>query len=75
MTRPYMHDGALASLEEVVAFYNQGGAGHPEQDPRIRPLGLDAGETADLVAFLEALTSPDLACLAAGARVNPPDNH
>lgn len=74
-TRPYMHDGALSSLEDVVAFYNQGGAGHPEQDPRVRPLGLDAGEEADLVAFLKALTSPDLACLAAGARINPPDNH
>lgn len=75
VTRPYMHDGALPSLAAVVSFYNQGGAGHPQQDPRIRPLGLDAGEEAALVAFLEALTSPDIACLAAEARIEPPDNH
>ncbi len=56
LTGPYMHDGSLSSLRDVVEFYNRGGAPHPGQDPRVRPLGLDARETAALVAFLESLT-------------------
>ncbi|MCC0028781.1 MAG: methylamine utilization protein MauG [Brucellaceae bacterium] len=75
MTPPYMHDGALHSLRAVIEFYNSGGPGHAGQDPRIRPLGLSEGELDDLEAFLDSLTSPDLACLAAEARVNRPDNH
>lgn len=75
MTRPYMHDGALTTLGAVIRFYNEGGPGHPEQDPRIRPLGLSEADMADLEAFLESLTSPGLDCLAAEARVLPPDNH
>jgi cytochrome c peroxidase len=73
-TPPYMHDGRLATLGAVVEFYDSGGPGHDVQDPRIRPLGLSEGEKADLVAFLNSLTSPGLACLAAEARVEPPDN-
>lgn len=70
LTAPYMHDGSLATLEEVVEFYNNGGRLRPE-DPLspflsggIRPLNLNAREKADLVAFLNALTSPDVARLA-----------
>jgi cytochrome c peroxidase len=48
---PYMHDGSLATLEDVVAFYDRGGDGTV-----LRPLGLDEGERRDLVAFLKALT-------------------
>lgn len=75
VTRPYMHDGALHSLAEVIAFYNEGGPATAGQDPRIRPLGLSAGEMADLEAFLEGLTSDGLACVLAEARHQPPDNH
>ncbi|MBK0325935.1 c-type cytochrome [Rhodobacteraceae bacterium F11138] len=75
MTRPYMHDGGLTTLQEVVEFYNDGGSGHARQDPRIRPLGLNPGEIADLVAFLQGLTGSSLNCLAAEARSAPPDNH
>jgi len=53
---PYMHDGSLKTLDEVVAFYNKGGHGNPWQSPEIQPLNLTASEQADLVAFLEALT-------------------
>ena len=60
LTAPYQHDGSEASLAEVVRFYNLGG-----RDPRsygkaldIRPLHLTDAELDDLVAFLEALTSP-----------------
>ncbi|MBV7393216.1 cytochrome-c peroxidase [Mameliella sediminis] len=74
MTPPYMHDGYFGTLREVLTFYNQGGVRHPEQDPRIRPLGLTETEIDDIEAFLGSLTSPDLPCLAAEARVAPPDN-
>jgi cytochrome c peroxidase len=53
---PYMHNGALATLADVVAFYNRGGGEHPNKSPLMQPLGLTAGEQADLVAFMHALT-------------------
>ncbi|EGV33337.1 Cytochrome-c peroxidase [Thiorhodococcus drewsii AZ1] len=56
LTAPYMHDGRFLRLEEVVAFYDRGGVSNPLQDPRIRPLGLTARESRDLVAFLTSLT-------------------
>jgi cytochrome c peroxidase len=57
-TAPYMHDGSVATLTDVVEFYNGGGRANPSLDHRIRPLGLTAAERADLVAFLGALTGP-----------------
>ncbi|MFA9459453.1 cytochrome-c peroxidase [Thiohalorhabdus sp. Cl-TMA] len=57
-TGPYMHDGSMATLMEVVEFYNQGGNDNPYLDRRIRPLGLTEQQKEDLVAFLRALTSP-----------------
>ena len=51
-----MHDGSMRSLEEVVAHYNRGGAGHRNQDPRVKPLELDSLEQQALVAFLKGLT-------------------
>lgn len=56
VTAPYMHDGSLGTLEEVVEHYARGGRGHPNTDPLILPLDLSAREKADLVAFLRALT-------------------
>ncbi len=57
LTPPYMHDGSMATLEEVIEFYNQGGHTHPEnQDPRIQPLYLTKQEKSDLIQFLESLT-------------------
>ena len=55
ITAPYMHDGGLKSLREVIEHYNQGGKADPRKDPRIRPLGLEEREKLDLLAFLEAL--------------------
>jgi cytochrome c peroxidase len=55
LTGPYLHDGSLASLEEVVEFYNRGGGANPNLDPILGPLGLSKDEVRDLVAFLEAL--------------------
>jgi cytochrome c peroxidase len=50
---PYMHDGSLATLRDVVEFYNKGGV--PGLNERIRPLGLSKEEMDALVAFLHAL--------------------
>ncbi len=58
LTAPYMHDGSLATLEEVVDFYDKGGGRNARLDPRIRPLRLSATDRDALVAFLRALTSP-----------------
>ena len=50
-----MHDGSLATLEDVVEFYDRGGVRNPNQDRRMRPLNLSADEKRQLVAFLKAL--------------------
>jgi cytochrome c peroxidase len=52
---PYMHDGSLATLRDVVEFYNRGGARTPGTSARLRPLGLSNEEMDALVAFLHAL--------------------
>ncbi len=67
-TAPYMHDGSLATLEEVVEFHDRGGQPSPHRDPALRPLGLSAQEKRDLVAFLRAL-SGDEAYAADGRRL------
>lgn len=54
-TFPYMHDGSLATLEEVVEFFDKGGHPNPWLDPEIKPLGLSAEEKRDLSSFLVAL--------------------
>ena len=59
VSAPYMHDGSLETLDDVIAAYVQGGRGHPNTDPTIQPLDLDPGEQADLRAFLESLTDQD----------------
>jgi cytochrome c peroxidase len=56
LTAPYMHDGSLATLEDVVQFYDQGGRANPNLDPDIRPLRLTAEDKRALGAFLRALT-------------------
>lgn len=59
-TAPYMHDGSLRTLEEVVAYYDRGGNPDPDRDARVRPLRLSAAERADLVEFLKSLTADPL---------------
>lgn len=54
-TAPYMHDGSLATLPEVVDFYDRARP-NPWLDPEIRPLGLGIDQKRHLVAFLESLT-------------------
>ena len=54
-TAPYMHDGSLATLEDVVDFYDRGGRPNPQLDPEMRPRQFSADEKTALVAFLRAL--------------------
>lgn len=68
ITGPYMHDGSLATLEEVVEFYVQGGEENPLKDPLITPLSLTEQEKKDLVSFLNALTGSNVDRLAKEAR-------
>ncbi len=74
LTAPYMHDGSLRTLDDVVRFYDGGGVAHPGLDPLIRPLGLAEDEIAALVAFLEALTGDGVVALVADARSAPVGN-
>ncbi len=60
LTAPYFHDGSVRSLREVVEHFNRGGEGHPNQDPRVKPLGLNEQEVKDLVEFLRSLTDTTL---------------
>lgn len=56
-TAPYMHDGSLATLKDVVDFYNRGGStDDPELDADMQPLNLSAEEVEFLVEFLKALS-------------------
>ena len=54
-TAPYMHDGSIATLDEVVEFYDRGGNKNPALDPELRPLRLTASEKESLIAFLASL--------------------
>lgn len=65
VTAPFMHDGSIETLRDVVVHYNNGGVTN-ESDPvndflsgGIRPLNLTDEQIDDLVAFLETLTSPE----------------
>ncbi len=55
-TAPYMHDGSLKTLEEVVEFYNRGGGKNPHLDSAMEPLGLTKDEMKALVEFVKALS-------------------
>ncbi len=60
-TAPYMHNGVLNSLADVVEFYDKGG-GVSNQPAELKPLNLTVSEKASIVAFLESLTgaAPDV---------------
>ncbi len=65
---PYMHDGSIATLEEVIDLYDRGGIERPSRSVLIRPLGLTDAERADLIAFLDTLTAPPKTASAAALR-------
>ena len=56
MTAPYMHDGSLQTLQQVIDHYQSGGKNHPHKNPILKPLDLTPSEQKDLSGFLMALT-------------------
>ena len=61
LTRPYMHNGVYATLQDVVEHYNRGGDEKESLDPNMQPLNLSEQEKTDLVEFLKSLTSAQVA--------------
>lgn len=62
-TYPYMHNGMLETLRDVVVFYNEGGGENEfaaTKTGMIQPLGLDDGEIDAIVAFLESLSGDEI---------------
>ncbi len=60
LTAPYMHNGSLRSLSDVLDFSNAGGVAHEQLDPLIKPLNLSPKDLAALLAFLQALTGDNV---------------
>ena len=71
LTAPYMHDGSLGSLREVIQFYDAGGVPNELLDPLIRPLRLNEQEKRDLLAFMESLTGSNVNTLVSDAFAAP----
>ena len=65
-TAPYMHNGVLETLEEVITFYNDGGGEGEGKSPLLKPLGLTEDEQWDLLEFLESLSGEEI-------RMTPPE--
>lgn len=73
ITAPYMHDGSLSTLKEVVDFYNQGGVDNPNKDKLIKPLYLSDSEKNALTDFLNTLTGENINILVKEARDSYPN--
>lgn len=71
LTAPYMHNGSLSTLRDVVEFYNRGGVQNELLDPLIRPLNFTPQEMDDLTAFLESLTGDNVDMLVSDAFAAP----
>lgn len=56
LTAPYMHNGTIATLEEVILHYESGGKSHPNKSDILQPLDLTASERNDLIEFFKSLT-------------------
>jgi cytochrome c peroxidase len=74
LTAPYMHNGSLSNLQEVVEFYNAGGIKNDLLDPLIHPLNLSAEEISNLVSFLTNLTGDNVDELISDAFAVPVGN-
>lgn len=58
LSAPYMHDGSLATLMDVVEHYNKGGTANPHLSDKVKPLKLTDQEKQDIVEFMKACTGP-----------------
>ena len=56
ITGPYMHDGSLKTLEEVVDHYSKGGNNNYNKNELIKPFEISSSEKNDLISFLKCLT-------------------
>ena len=56
LTAPYMHDGSLQTLEEVIDHYMKGGNEHTNKNSIIKPFILSRTDRKNLVSFLKSLT-------------------
>ena len=74
LTAPYMHNGSLRTLRQVVEFYDRGGIRNELLDPLIQPLGLSGAEMDSIVAFLNSLTGSNVDELVADALSEPVGN-
>jgi cytochrome c peroxidase len=74
LTAPYMHDGSISTLREVIEFYDNGGIENKLRDPLIQPLGLSEQEANQLLAFLDALTGDNVDSLVSDAFAVPVGN-
>jgi cytochrome c peroxidase len=59
LTAPYMHDGSIASLEEVILHYESGGKNHLNKNPILQPFKLTKRQRKELISFLKSLTDPN----------------
>lgn len=59
-TAPYMHNGMLPTLEEVLDFYDRGAGKHRNKSPLLKPLGLTREEKRALTAFLKSLSGDEI---------------
>jgi len=59
LTAPYMHDGSIATLGEVIDHYASGGVQTPVKSPRLKGFAITNAETTDLLAFLNSLTDQE----------------
>lgn len=71
LTAPYMHDGSLPKLRDVLRFYNRGGVPNEGLDSRIKPLGLDDAELDDILEFLQSLTGSNVDVIVSDAFAAP----
>lgn len=71
LSPPYMHNGSLSTLGDVVRFYNQGGVANENLSPLVKPLGLSDTEIDELVAFLQSLTGSNVEDLVSDAFAAP----
>jgi cytochrome c peroxidase len=74
LTAPYMHNGSISTLREVIDFYDRGGINNELLDPLLQPLRLSDEESRQLLAFLQALTGDNVDALVADAFAVPVGN-
>jgi cytochrome c peroxidase len=61
LTGPYMHDGSMKTIDEVISHYEKGGKVRPSLSPEMKPIKLTKQERDDLIAYLATLRGPPLA--------------